>query len=765
MWTYASLAVIALVCAAADERPVTLENARVRIVFDAASGGLLTLEDRVAQHPHRMSPAPAALWSLRCAGDRVLSPASAGVVTCRPLTGGQHVEIVWSSFEVPEAPHLAVTAQVALDADEPTSHWRISVAGLGDLVLQSVHYPRLTDIAPQESERLAVPVWMGEQSHHARQLVNATAEGGRLSWAYPGLLSLQCLAYCRAGGPGILIMADDTRALRKEFAVFGDGQGALGLETVHIPAGGVGSDRFEPPYAVRVSLFQGDWYTAAEQYRQWAQNQAWVTASRVRRGATPAWVTDTGLWIWNRGRSPGVLEPAAALQQAARVPVSVFWHWWHGCPYDAGFPEYLPPREGAEPFRAAVAAAHEQGLHAIVYMNQRLWGMTTRSWTEEGAARFAVKNPDGSITPEVYNTFMNVPCASMCMGTDFWRAKYAELAAEAVCELGVDGIYMDQACSSLACYDTTHGHPRGGGAWWMEGFERLQADIRQRCNATRPVALAGEGCGEAWLPYLDLMLSLQVSMERYAAPRDWEPIPLFQAVYHDCAVLFGNYASLTRPPYDDLWPAEHAPDTPLALLDAKFGLQFRLEQGRAFVWGQQPTLANFLPEHLSQRNAEMEFVLHLARLRRVARKYLQDGVMLRPPETRTETVTIPISRLSIYAGQHDAVQEYAKTVPRVLASAWQAADRNVAVALVNVSDQPIDVRLRLATPDYPLAAHGAIRRICDDGSVVIGEFDRHTATLAVTLSAADAHVYEFAGRESYSCLSPADVRVGGTLDW
>ena len=35
------------------------------------------------------------------------------------------------------------------------------------------------------------------------------------------------------------------------------------------------------------------------------------------------------------------------------MPVSVFWHWWHGCAYDAGFPEYLPPREGTDAFKTA----------------------------------------------------------------------------------------------------------------------------------------------------------------------------------------------------------------------------------------------------------------------------------------------------------------------------------------------------------------------------------------------------------------------------
>ena len=79
------------------------------------------------------------------------------------------------------------------------------------------------------------------------------------------------------------------------------------------------------------------------------------------------------------------------------------------------------------------------------------------------------------MAPEVYNTFMRA-CASMCMGTAFWREKYAGLA-ESVKQIGVDGIYMDQACSSLSCYDPSHGHPLWGGSiGWR--LSKLEADIR-----------------------------------------------------------------------------------------------------------------------------------------------------------------------------------------------------------------------------------------------------------------------------------------------
>lgn len=728
----------------ADGPRLTLENPAARLVFDTTRGSLDSLEDLTLSWNHRDQEPANELWLVRFADGRVVKPSDAASVTCESSRASRTVKICWSGFAIPNAQNMVVTATVDLDVAQPESRWRMAISGSGALALQAVHFPRIGNVASQGPEVLAVPYWMGEQTRRARQLLNGSdGSARRLEWSYPGILSLQCLALCQELGPGLLLSTDDTGAQRKQFAVYGDGGDGLGMEVVHVPARAEPNDTWETPYSVRVRLFRGDWYDAAAHYRQWAQHQVWVEQSRARRGEVPQWVLDTGLWIWNRGRSPGVLDPARALQQAAGVPVSVFWHWWHGCPYDAGFPEYLPPREGTESFRSAVAAAQEQGLHAIVYMNQRLWGMTTRSWHERGAEQFAVKNPDGTVTPEVYNTFMKVPCASMCMGTEFWRNTYAQLAAEAVCDLGVAGIYMDQACSSLACYDTSHGHPLGGGDWWMNGFHALEADIRRRCQEVKPVALAGEGCGEAWLPHLDIMLSLQVSMERYAVPGAWEPIPMFHAVYHDCAVLFGNYSSLTRPPYDDLWPAEFAPESPLALLDEKFARQFRLEQARAFVWGQQPTIANFLPDHLQSRSAEMNFVLRIARLRHATRKYLAEGRMLRPPRIAAAEMTIPMSRLSIYAGQHDAVREYMHAVPTVLAAAWLATDGNVAVALANLADTPISIQFALSQPEYPLPDRGAIRQVLDGAIVTVGEFEAGRALLDVTLEPADVRVYEF----------------------
>ncbi|MCC6698173.1 MAG: hypothetical protein IT365_21300 [Candidatus Hydrogenedentes bacterium] len=741
MWV-ASAVILAAPGAFADPAGPVAESDSLRLAFDVEKGSLLELTAKASAHDYIDETHSFELWRAVFMDGREVGPAQAGRFTwVTPTSQPGALRLVWEDFGQAGLPALRVTAEVALASAESEARWQIHVEGLAGSSLRTVSFPRVGGITPLDGETAAVPIWMGEKTSRARALLNTTPEGGRRAWEYPGILSMQWLSVYGAQGPGLRVSTNDLAALRKQFMLFGDGKGGLGIEVVHVPQVGSGEQsEYAPSYEVLTSAFSGDWYSAAEGYRTWALEQPWVSQSRVRLGLVPDWVRNTGLWVWNRGPSPGVLEPAAELQRQAGVPVSVFWHWWHGCPYDVGFPEYLPPREGEEAFRDAVGKAHDGGLHAIVYMNQRLWGMTTQSWKDKDAARFAVKSPDGSIVPEVYNTFMKAPCASMCMGTQFWRDTYAGLAEEAVCTLGVDGIYMDQACSSLACYDASHGHPLGGGSYWMEGFRALQADIRERCTQSKQVALAGEGCGESWLPYLDIMLSLQVSMERYAAPGEWEPIPLFQAVYHDCSTLYGNYSSLTRPPYDELWPPEFAPKTPLELLDRKFATQFRLEQARAFVWGQQPSVANFRPNHLVDRKEEMDFFLSLVKLRERAQKYLRDGVFLRPPATDAPDAEIPVSRLSIYAGQHDAVQEYRMIVPTVLSSAWRAPDGAVGIIVVSIASEKVPVHIELERKDYPVGVSGAIAQI--DGNGQAAAYDRGRIVLDTILEPCEARVYE-----------------------
>lgn len=725
---------------------VMIENDHLLLRLDEQHGGVVSFTDRINGHDFAAVPSEAEnhLWQVMLTHDnpRRVTPADAASFDC--MSDADGLTLTWSGFDIADAPAMRVSVRIHLEKASPMSDWRITVENTGGWTLDTVHFPRIASLTAQPDETLAVPLWMGQKTTQARGML-ATPQGQspkRMQWDYPGHVSMQCMTVYREDGPGLYLACDDTVSLRKGFAVFGGAPDQMGIEVVQMPEG-TDSHTYQSPYAVILGAITGGWMDAAIRYRAWAEQQPWVTDSRLRRGLVPTWVEDTGLWVWNRGRSENVLQPAVALQEQSGIPISVFWHWWHGCAYDAGFPEYFPPREGEAPFREAVASAANKGIHGLVYMNQRLWGMETASWRDEGAERFAVKRPDGALIKEVYNTFTQSPCAPMCLGTSFWRNKYAALAEEAVMGLGIAGIYMDQACLSLSCYDPMHGHPIGGGAYWVAGFRELADDIRRRCAPRGGVTLAGEGCGETWLPHLDLMLSLQVSMERYAAPGAWDVIPFFHAVYHEYALFYGNYSSLTMPPYDELWPAEFAPETPLALLDRKFSQQFYLEQARAFVWGQQPSIANFRVEQFSERAEEIAYVLQLGRLRQKARAYLVHGRFLKPPKIDAPVKEIDVSRLSIYAGQRDALKEYRRAYPMALASAYSCKDGGVAIALASISNDTVFFAVDLDATEYPIPASGSIRVIEADKESTLGPYDGGKVNIQVELPPRTARIYEF----------------------
>lgn len=722
--TLTALLLVALPLGAGAQSPVVLQNQTLRLAFDRHDGHLVELTDRGTRQRFVTAGDSLGLWVIHLRTGQLASTRAKAFVAHR--AGSRGVELVWTNIE--GAPGLRVVASAQLQGSAPMSEWRLRLEGMSGLVIDSVAFPRVTGIPSLGAgEELAVPRWMGTRTREPRRLLaGPDAKGQRLEWFSPGALSFQAIALYRAGGPGLYAAAYDSLDYRKSFAMWGDARGNAGYEMVHLLENPGEGDRYEMSYPAVLGTFVGDWFTAAERYREWGTKQRWARESRLVTGRLPEWVTKTGLWVWNRGRSPMVLEPAAALQQQLGLPVSVFWHWWHKGAYDTSFPDYLPPREGETRFKEAVRTAHERGLHAIVYMNQRLWCLDTPSWTAEQGERAAVRKSDGTIRTEVYNIFNPLPCATMDVTTQQWRDKYAGIAQEVLQSYGLDGIYMDQAVLSLVCYAPDHGHPVGGGHYWLPGFRALGADIRGR-NSGEPTTLAGEGGGENWLADLDLFLTLQVSTERSAEPTSgWEVIPFFQSVYHAYGVTYGSYSSLAYPPYDDLWPAESRPATALTPLDPKYRFQFYLEQARSFVWGMQPTIANFLPWQLTDRPREIDYALRLARLRDRFPEYLLRGTFLRAPRLDAPDLDVTISRVSIYAGRDSLrapaagrprgrVTEYVKKAPSAIAGAWRSPEGKVAINLASITEDSLPLSVTIDPSLYGMRRGARVWRVDGEG--------------------------------------------------
>ena len=740
------LGILGAALSSATAQQATLGDATMRVEFSASDGHVRAIRDWNDRKLAGADLDSIGLWSLDLAPgspSATINATQANHFAWR-RNGRRMIELEWSGFTRTSAPLLKVFATVRLRSDTTTA-WRIRIEGIRGVEVDRVHYPRLTNITISGSgEELAVPSWMGQRARNPASMLGGNdGKGRRMEFVYPGALSMQAISLSSAKHGGLYFAADDSAAFRKSFALWGNADGSAGYDMVHLLPDPGTLNVFSPSYASIVGVVHGDWFSAVERYRKWGTAQYWARESRLHTGTTPEWLRETGIWVWNRGHSDVVLVPAADLMHDAKLPVSVFWHWWHNGPYDTSFPDYLPPREGAQHFTDAVKTAHSSGLHTIVYMNQRLWCVNTPSWTREGAERWAVHERDGTLRLETYNVFDPKPCATMDIATPFWRNKYAGIADTVIKQYGVDGIYMDQAVLSLVDWSKDHGHDVGGGNYWMKGFRELAKDLRRR-KGDRPTGFAGEGGGESWMPDLDAFLTLQVSQERYADPASgWEVIPMFQAAYHPYALTYGTYGSLTLPPYDELWPIEKRPATAMQLLDPKYVRQFYLEQARMFVWGMQPTIANFRTNQLTERRKQIDYLEQLAKLRYGMRDIFQLGTFLTPPLVEVPSTDVLLSRISIYAARLGGPIEARTTTPVVLSSAWRSPTNRVAIALASISDDSVDAVIKLPARAYGLRPATRIVRHDVGGTTQLGTLGAKARSLVIPVKPLQGVVIEF----------------------
>jgi hypothetical protein len=716
---------------------VYIENGKIKLGFEKSTGKFIAFTDLINSYEfideNIVDELP---WEINyhspSAGliemDKIL-PSKFSFSKPDPLT----LILKWEKFD--GIKDLKLKAKVSLDPEKALSYWGIEIEGMEGMLVESVIFPIMTGIKDMENEELATAGWMGSLMKNPREiLAGSKASVKRLSWSYPGSLSMQLIALYNPNDEGLYLSCNDSLSFVKNFSLTLDTLNTFEYRVEHFPPFDTTSDSYSPSYEAVVGSITGDWITAAEQYRDWGTKQQWCKESRFKNRLNSSWLDSTALWVWNRNESDNVLKPAVALRKNLGLPVSVFWHWWHNCLYDDNFPEYFPPREGGESFINAVNSAQKEGVRCIVYMNHLQWGDSSESWKTENAEPYTVRDINGNMNSHVYNIFTGNSLTNMCLATEFWMNKYSSLCDSAVNKYQTNGVYMDQACLSRRCYDKGHGHVPGGGNYWVESFGKLTNQIRSVISDKTEPILAGEGSGENWIPYLDAFLTLPVSRERYSGIGNTEVIPLFQAVYHKYAVTYGSYSSLVTPPYDILWPEEYRPENPEQLLDEKFNKQFLMEQARSFVWGMQPTIANYHTFLNTERKQETDYLTDIAKIRYNHLKYLLYGEFCRNPEIQSPLENINISRLSIYVGRKgESVTAFEKEVPVLYAGTWRSEDNNLGIAMASISDDPIPVDFSFSAKDYGIPSKGNIYITTNKGKELLNSYSNGQVNVKFTI--------------------------------
>ena len=296
-------------------------------------------------------------------------------------------------------------------------------------------------------------------------------------------------------------------------------------------------------------LYGGDWYDAAQIYREFVYEFAnWKPkADENGRADEPDWMKKADHWWRVRMKDDeSFVDLVLEANRDLGYDSALHLYDWHQIPYDNDYPHYFPAKPA---FYSGVKRLQENGVKVMPYINARLWdtrdnGLEDRQWSRVAKPN-CTKDRNGVPFTESYSSKESdgskVVLSIMCPSTACWQQKLQSLVDELLNKAGVDGVYMDQiaAAQPYICEDRTHSHRPGGGSWWMDSYNILLDHV----NSVRPESkgLSTECTAEPFMKNMQAYLTWLWVHNRQ--------VPAFVAVYSGLVTMFGrNYCFM---PFDD----------------------------------------------------------------------------------------------------------------------------------------------------------------------------------------------------------------------
>ncbi len=629
-----------------DELPgaLRLRNRLLEIVLSTSAGyGISSAKNKSTSGDFCRaadSPTLFAVSTIYNGHERVLTNADAETYSHHTGKQGDTATLAMR-FEAIGGMNLGAIVTASLSGNEPEVVFRIRVRNdEPGLIIPMVAFPWFTGyngLGENASEdRLVLP-------HREGILLDnplARAKHKRLDshdFCYPGHASMQCMALYDSAG-GFLIWSDDTEGNVKRFACElrseKDDFLTLGVEH-HLPE--IPCRDFCPDYSVRLTAFQGDWYDAADVYRDWATGQWWCREKLHERKDIPQWyrgpwpVFSIENYATTGGTSPGHLRHALAeipahvesYSNAVGMPIISFWTGWER--YGAWVsPDLFPPIEGEDEFRRAVERTRENGHRIMVYFSQALWirvGEEAEKRFQEEGKPFGIMRRDGR--RHSGEAWLGKH-TQMCPATERWQRIVRDAVLECLAR-GIDVVQLDMfpILAPRPCYDASHDHPKGAGRWFHNATLELLGRIRIDGKAfNRDLVMSAEHMCELYIPFFDTFTSRD---ERRNLETPWPrteiiEIPMFLYVYHE-------YLYTQAMEWNMIYLDHFCRDIALQMVRGKRLSFFEGYGSQDPAW--RPPSEEQLEEN---KKRGLQFLAAAGRLLRTeAGEFILTGKMLRPP--------------------------------------------------------------------------------------------------------------------------------------
>jgi hypothetical protein len=245
----------------------------------------------------------------------------------------------------------------------------------------------------------------------------------------------------------------------------------------------------------------------------------------------------------------------------------------------------------------------------------------------------------------------------MCPFTKVWQDKIYCITKQIVDDLQVRAIYLDQVSGApiKLCYDKDHGHPLGGGDWWVKSYHEMLAKLKTiKGYDGNPVAITTEFAAE---PYAGATDAFLVWMAQ--APED---IPMLPMVYSGYALYFGSNNYSTD---ESTW---------------------KLIQLRSTIWGIQNGW--MAPEFIldPQNKFRIETMKNIAAIRKQAQKYLTCGELMDIIDS-SDTIDLLWDAKNV-------------KFPAMQAAIWKYGESSIAVLIANYSSSKRQFDLQITLGKY-----------------------------------------------------------------
>ena len=514
---------------------------------------------------------------------------------------------------------------------------------------------------------------------------------------FPAVVQSQFLSYYDDAA-GIYIAAEDAERAIKGID-FGPVEDAIKLQFKLYPGIEKEVKNFTLGYNLVMDFFCGDWYDAAELYRNWFQKNLPENLCSIEDNADlPEWYTDAPLVVTYPTQGIHDMDEAKPnrlfpynnalpyLDEIADATnsriMAVLMHWESTAPWA---PPYVWPPLGGEQLladfcrelhkRDYILGVYCSGISYTIHSNINDYNMQVE-YDEKGLARHMCASPTGEIISKTCQAQRK--SYDMCIAEDFTKNVLLQ-EAEKMVSCGLDYIQiLDQnhGGTPYFCFSDKHSHPAVPGKWMVSHM----TDFLKKLKATvgKNVLLGCESAAaESYIPYMNLSDN-RFNLNGYVG----KFIPLYGYIYHKYLQNFSGNSVCSQDIFDEV----RSPESYLLRAAHSFlagdlmTLVINQDGEIAWAWGEREF------DYLPNRDAVLNFVKSATAYKRgVGKKYLTFGQMIKPCKVTCDTV-------KMYKTNQERFTEY----PSVLTTAWESSDGARAQFLANYCDESKECEIDLS---------------------------------------------------------------------